>query len=84
MAKRYVFNLEAAKRQAGARARIMEVSHPQRKLPPCSWCKKRGLNVTLEYVQEGMWWSDFLIIAVCEKCDRATIIVYQSEEEQHE
>lgn len=84
MTKRVCFNLEAAKRQAGVKARVMDVDHPTNKLPACAWCKKKPLEIQWEFVQEGMWWSDFILICYCPKCKRSTIIVYQSEEETHE
>lgn len=83
MAKRVVFNLEAAKRTAGVKATIVDVDHPTKKLPPCAHCRKKKLAVQIEYVQEGMWWSDFLIICTCKVCGKATIFVHQSEDESN-
>lgn len=81
MGKRVIFNLEAAKRQAGTKARVMEVEHMPSKLPACAWCRKKGIRVQWEFIQEGMWWSDFLLICYCAKCKKSTIVCYQSEEE---
>lgn len=81
MPKRVIFNLERAKRQAGAKARVMEVEHSAKKLPPCAHCHKKKLWVSCEYVQEGIWWSDFLLICHCKACLKPTVIVYQSEAE---
>lgn len=83
MARRVVFNMAAAKRQAGAQAQVIEVEHVTNKLPVCSWCRKKKLAVILEYIQEGIWWSDFLIIAKCKACSRCTIFTHQSEDESN-
>jgi hypothetical protein len=83
MTKRTVFNLAAAKRQSGTKAQILEVDYPEKRLPPCSWCRKKKLKLRWEYIQEGIWWDDFLLICVCMSCMRATVIVYQSEEDKN-
>lgn len=83
MAKRVVFNMAAAKRQAGAKAQVVDVDHMTSKLPPCSWCRKKKLFVLIEYVQDGLWWSDFLLIAKCKNCGKCTIFTHQSEDESN-
>lgn len=84
MNKRYVFNLAAAKRQAGAKARVLEVDHGAQKLPACAHCHKKKLFVQIEYVQEAIWWADFLLICQCKSCHKPTVIIYQSEDESNE
>jgi hypothetical protein len=84
MGKRTVFNLEAAKRQSGTKAQVMEVEYPTSKLPACSWCKKKKLRLQWEYIQQGLWYDDFMLICYCKSCFRTTIIIYQSKEEENE
>ena len=83
MAKRVVFNMVAAKRAAGAKAQVVVVEHVTNQLPACSWCRKKKLYVLIEYVQVGIWWSDFLIIAKCKACQKCTIFSHQSEDESN-
>jgi len=84
MAKRVVFNLAHAKRAVGVGARVLEVEHPPRKLPPCHHCGKKHLYVNAEYVQEGMFQTDFMLVLYCKTCARPTILVYTSEVEGNE
>ena len=83
MAKRLCFNMAAAKREAGAKAQIVEVSDARDRLNKCSWCRKKKLTLICEYVAEGIWWTDFLRIYKCANCGKATIFTHQSEDESN-
>lgn len=83
MAKRVVFNLAHAKRAVGVGAKVLEVEHPPRRLPPCHHCGKKQLYVSVEYVQEGMFQTDFVMVLYCKVCSRPTIMVYVSEDESN-
>lgn len=79
MANRVVFDLNKAKRAIGFAAKVMEVEHVERKLPPCGHCGKRKLYVHTEYVQVGFFQTDFMLVCWCGLCARPTIIVHVDE-----